>query len=354
MILLNKLFPTAPIYTLVCDRQNLPQELGSARIITSFIDKLPDAVHKYPNYLPLMPRAVEQWNLSEYDIVLSSCHCCVKGALTREDQVHICYCYTPIRYIWDLHHTYLKHSQLSGIKRKVFEWTAHYLRMWDYLAAQRVDRFVAISETVRRRIEKTYQRKSAVVYPPVSTDFFVPDSLGVKDYYLVVSRFVPYKRVDLAIQAFAARPETLLVVGSGPQEQELKKNAPRNVEFLGAVSDIELRMLYQNARALIFPGVEDFGLTPVEVQACGRPVIAYGKGGALETVIDGKTGVFFHEQTPDSINEAVTNLEKAEIDFEACRENAMRFNEDRFLEGIMAIVKPFMEEKSDAFLHGGV
>jgi glycosyltransferase involved in cell wall biosynthesis len=346
LILFHKLFPTAPIYTLVCDRKNLSPELSNARIITSFIDKLPDAVNKYPNYLPLMPRAVEQWNLNDYDIVLSSCHCCVKGALTREDQAHICYCYTPIRYIWDLHHEYLKLTKLSGIKRKVFEWTSHYLRMWDYCAAQRVDRFVAISETVRRRIEKTYQRKSALIYPPVNTDNFYPDPAAEHDYYLVVSRFVPYKRVDLAIRAFASRPEALLVVGAGPQENELKAIATPNIEFLGMVSDTELRMLYQNARALIFTSFEDFGLTPVEIQACGRPVVAFGKGGALETVIENKTGVFFHEESTDSINSAVNKLSGLEMNPEDCRENALRFNEERFMSEIIEMLKPFMEEKS--------
>ncbi len=343
LILFHKLFPTAPIYTLVCNRRNLPPELGNARIITSFIDKLPDASNKYPNYLPLMPRAVEQWNLSDYDIILSSCHCCVKGALTREDQAHICYCYTPTRYIWDLHHDYLKLTKLSGIKRRVFEWTAHYLRMWDYCAAQRVDKFIAISETVGRRIEKTYQRKSTLIYPPVNTNHFQPDLTAERDYYLVVSRFVPYKRVDLAIRAFASRSEALLVVGAGPQEAVLKTMATPNVEFLGSVNDDELRALYQNSRALIFTSFEDFGLTPVEVQACGRPVVAYGKGGALETVIDGKTGVLFYEESPDSISDAVNKLSALDISIDDCRENAMRFNEDRFMEEIVLALKPFME-----------
>ncbi len=346
LILFHKLFPTAPVYTLVCDHKNLPEELKNARIITSFIQRLPDAVRKYPNYLPLMPRAVEQWNLSGYDLVLSSSHCCVKGALTREDQAHVCYCYTPIRYIWDLYQTYLKHTRMSGLKKKTFELTSHYLRIWDYCAAQRVDRFVAISETVRRRIEKTYQRKSTVIYPPVRTDMFVPAEDGARDYYLIVSRFVPYKRIDLAVKAFAERSEPLLVVGEGPQAKSLRAAATPNVEFLGGVDDEELVALYQNCKALIFPGVEDFGLTPVEAQACGRPVVARGKGGATESVIDGKTGVFFAEDSPDALNDAINRLESMQISGEACRENSLKFSEDRFLEEMVALLKPYLAEKS--------
>jgi len=353
VVLFHKLFPAAPIYTLVCDHANLPEELKSTRIITSFIQKLPDAARKYPNYLPLMPRAVEQWDLSGYDLVLSSCHCCIKGVITREDQAHVCYLYTPIRYIWDLYHIYLQHTKMSGIRRKVFEWTSHYLRMWDFCAAQRVDKFIAISETVRRRIEKTYQRKSGVIYPPVNTDFFVPDPEGERDYYLVVSRFVPYKRVELAVEAFASRPDALLVVGGGPENAKLRAMATPNVEFIGKVTDKELSLLYQNAKALIFPGIEDFGLTPVEAQACGRPVVARGKGGATETVIDGVTGVFFEDDCADDLNEAISRLSKLEVDSKACRESALRFNEERFLEEIMSTLKPFLEKKSGSFISGG-
>lgn len=294
-----------------------------------------------------MPRAAEQWNLSGYDLVLSSSHCCVKGALTREDQAHVCYCYTPIRYIWDLHQTYMKHTRMSGIKKKTFELTAHYLRLWDYCAAQRVDRFVAISETVRRRIEKTYQRKSTVIYPPVRTDMFTPAPDGARDYYLIVSRFVPYKRIDLAIKAFAERSEPLLVVGEGPQAKALRSLASPNVEFLGGVDDEELVALYQNCKALIFPGVEDFGLTPVEAQACGRPVVARGKGGATESVVEGKTGVFFKEDSPDALNEAINRLDAMETTADNCRENANRFSEDRFLEEMVALLRPYLSEKSD-------
>lgn len=346
----HRLFPTAPIYTLVCDRKSLPPDLKNARIITSSIQRLPDAVRKYPNYLPLMPKAVEEWNLSGYDLILSSCHCCVKGALTRSDQAHVCYCYTPIRYVWDLYHTYTKHTEMSGMKRKVFEWSAHYLRMWDFAAAQRVDQFIAISETVRRRIEKTYNRKSSVIYPPVDTEFFVPDPDGARDYYLVVSRMVPYKRVDLVLEAFATRSSPLLVVGTGPQEKKLKAMATPNVEFLGQVDDDELRVLYQNCKALIFPGVEDFGLTPVEAQACGRPVIARAKGGVTESVIDGVTGLFFRDDSPEALAEAVEAFEKLELSPEKCRENAAHFDQGRFLEQIVAALRPYLVERSETLV----
>lgn len=336
LILLHRLFPTAPIYTLVHDAKNTPPELDDAHIIPSLLQKLPGARHDYQRYLPAMPYAIEQFDLRSYDLILSSSHAVAKGVLTHSRQKHLCYCYTPMRYVWDLYQTYLEHTQLSSMAERVFRLSAHYLRQWDYTTAQRVDKFLAISETVRRRIKHVYGREAPVVYPPVDTEYFTPDPAGVREYYLIVSRFVPYKRVDLAIEVFKHREEQLLVVGEGPQLSRLKRMAGRNTDFLGPVSDEELRALYQNCKALVFPGEEDFGLTPVECMACGRPVVALGYGGAAETVLDGETGVHFGEQTPLALDSAIDRLEQLQLDPASCRQRARHFDQSVFLAKIKA------------------
>lgn len=338
LVLLHRLYPTAPIYTLVHDENNTPPELEDAHIITSHLQRLPGATTNWQRFLPGMPYAIEQFDLSGYDLVISSCHAVAKGVLTHSRQRHLCYCYTPIRYIWDLYHTYLKHTRLSPLAERVFRLTAHYLRQWDYSAAQRVDKLLAISDTIKARIRHIYGREAPVVYPPVDTEFFKPDAAALSDYYLVVSRFVPYKRVDLAIETFRYRDDRLLVVGEGPQEGRLKKLArgTGNIEFLGGVSDEELRILYQNCRALVFTAEEDFGLTPVECMACGRPVVALGYGGASETVVDGETGVYFSEQTPQALDSAIDRLNAGDYDPAACRRRARLFDQSVFLAKIKA------------------
>jgi glycosyltransferase involved in cell wall biosynthesis len=339
LILFHQLFPTAPIYTLVHDKRNTPPELEDAHIISSSLQRLPGSVTNWQRFLPAMPYAIEQFDLSGYDLVLSSCHAVAKGVLTHARQKHLCYCYTPMRYVWDLYHTYLEHTRLSPLADRVFRWSAHYLRQWDYSAAQRVDRLLAISRTVQERIRRVYGREAPVVYPPVDTAFFKPDEAAVADYFLVVSRFVPYKRVDLVIETFSYRDDKLLVVGEGPLERRLKGMTRRhNIEFIGPVTDEELRTLYQNCRALVFPGEEDFGLTPVECMACGRPVVALGYGGASETVLDGETGVLFPEQTPTALDAAIDRLNKMKINATACRSRAQHFDQQVFMAKIRAAV----------------
>lgn len=336
LILLHRMFPTAPIYTLVHDKRHSPPELDDAHIITSSLQRLPGATTNWQRFLPAMPYAIEQFDLRGFDLVISSCHAVSKGVLTSSKQKHLCYCYTPIRYVWDLYQTYLEHTRLSGFAEKVFRLTGHYLRQWDYSAAQRVDKFLAISKTVQKRIRHTYGREAPVVFPPVDTEFFLPDPGAASDYYLLVSRFVPYKRVDLAVEAFNYRDDSLLVVGGGPLEGRLRKLAKGNIEFLGGVSDEELRTLYQNCKALIFPGEEDFGLTPVEAMACGKPVVAYGVGGAAETVVDGVTGIHFHEQTAPALDAAIDQLEKAALSADDCRRRARAFDQKVFMAKIKA------------------
>ena len=343
LILLHQMFPDAPIYTLVHDRSSTPPELERATIITSPLQRMPGATRNWQKYLPLMPYSIEQLDLRGYDLVISSSHAVAKGVLTDSSQKHLCYCYTPMRYVWDLYQTYLEHTRLSPLAAWAFRWSAHYLRMWDLQSAQRVDKFVAISATIQQRIRRIYGREAPVVFPPVDTDYFVPDPHGQHDYYLAVSRFVPYKRMDLIIETFNHRQEKLLIVGDGPQGSRLRRMAGRNIEFIGAVSDEELRVLYQNCRALVFPAMEDFGIIPVEAQACGRPVVALGKGGTAETVVDGRTGVLFPEQTPQALDAAIDALERGSFDSQVIREHARSFDKKVFVAKMQAAAQYLLD-----------
>ncbi len=296
----HELFPAAPVYTTVYNQAKLPDDFKALDIRTSFIQKLPKAKEKYQAYLPLMPLAVEQFDLTEFDVVITSSHACCKGVITRPDALNICYCYTPIRYVWQLYHEYMRLENMGRLKRLVIPPIMNYLRIWDRLAADRVDEFIAISGVVADRIRKYYRRDAVVIYPPADTSKYRPGGT-VEDYFLVVSRLVPYKRVDLAVAAFSATGQPLLVVGDGPEYAKLRAMAKPNVKFLGRISDAEIAQLYAKCQAFVFPGNEDFGLTPVEAQAAGRPVIAYRAGGTLETVKAGITGEFFDEQQADSL-----------------------------------------------------
>lgn len=318
---------------------------------TTFIQRLPFAKSKYRQYLPLMPLATEQLDLSNYDVVLSSSHAVAKGVLTGPDQLHICYVHSPIRYAWDLQHQYLQESGLTrGLKSVLARVILHYMRQWDLRTANGVDYFIANSEFIARRIWKVYRREATVIYPPVDVEAFT-FSERKQDYYLAASRLVPYKKMDLIVQAFAAMPDKkLVVVGDGPDMAKVKAAAGPNVEILGYQSFAKLKELMQGAAAFVFAAEEDFGITPVESQACGTPVIAFGKGGALETVRSvgehaRPTGLFFDLQTSASIIEAVTRFEaqRAAILPEYCRENAMRFSVAEFRRQYTAFVKGCLE-----------
>lgn len=322
------------IFTLVKDEKMLERTAFSNYSITSsFIQKLPFSKKKYRSYLPLFPLAIEQFDTSNYDLVLSSSHSVAKGVMTHPDQLHICYCNTPIRYAWDLYHQYLSDSKLQkGIKGKLAKLFLHYIRLWDVSSVNRVDEFIANSKCIARRIKKAYGRESKVIYPPVDTKFFEfhPNK---ENYYVAASRLVPYKKIDVIVKAFSKLPNLkLIVIGDGPQRKLLEKMATRNVEILGAVSDFEIRSYLQKAKGFIFASHEDFGILPVEAQSCGTPVIAYKKGGALETVIDQKTGIFFDEQTPDSLLSAIKDFERKyhQFDLEIIREHAQKFDIDFF------------------------
>lgn len=331
--------PQADLYALVHDSDGLRgTPLEGVPVRTSFIQSLPGAKKKYQRYLPLMPLAVEQFDVRSYDIVISSNHAVAKGVLTRADQLHVSYVYTPLRYAWDLYYDYLADS---GLNRGPKSWLArvilHYVRIWDAVAANRVDAYLTLSHYVAKRIWRAYRRRAQVIYPAVDVDRFRAD-LPREDFYLAVSRFVPYKRMDLIVKTFTKMRRPLVVIGEGSEFKRVQRLAGPNVKLLGYQPDHAIVDYMQRARAFIFAAEEDFGIVPVEAQAAGCPVIAYGKGGTLETVTGGPaseaTGVFFDSQTPEALELAVKRFEAHEMEFqpETCRRNAERFRPDRFQE----------------------
>lgn len=342
------LYPQADLFAVYADPEVVSNTdfLRERRIQTSFIQNLPRAKPSFRSYLLWMPLAVEQFDLSEYEVVISSNHAVAKGVLTGPDQLHISYVHSPIRYAWDLQHQYLREAGLvRGAKGWLAKWMLHRMRIWDSRTAAGVDYFVANSQFIARRIRKVYRREADVIYPPVDVSRF---SIGPRkeSFYLTASRLVPYKKMDLIVEAFAAMPDKrLVVVGDGPDYEKVKAKAGRNVELLGYQSSDALRTLMQEARAFVFAAEEDFGIVPVEAQACGTPVIALGKGGALETVrgLDGArpTGVFFPRQDVASVVQAVATFEAHADDFdpEVCRNNAERFSQERFRAEFAAYVE---------------
>lgn len=340
---LRALWPQAPIYTLLYDLNGPCREwTADAQIIPSALQKIPGAVRRHRLFLPLMPFAVEQFDLSPYDLVLSSSYAVAKGVLTRPDQRHIAYVHAPMRYAWDLYQLYIHQSRLDrrwiGLPARIL---LHYLRLWDRLSADRADVLIANSRHTAERIRKFYRREAQVIYPPVDVEFFTPAGDRGGDY-VTVSRLVPYKRLDLMVEAFALLPNRrLVIVGDGPERQRLERTAGPNIQFLGFQPRETLRHLLRKARAFIFAAWEDFGITPVEAQACGTPVIAYGRGGALETVIPGVSGEFFSEAEPEALAQAVRRFEETAIPYsiEAVRTGAERFSEPRFHEQIRRVVE---------------
>lgn len=336
---LHQLFPRAPVYTMLVSNRNRDAELlRGMELRPSFIHLLPMARRWHEPYLPLFPLAVESFDLTGYDLVLSSSHLCAKGVIPAPEALHLCYCHTPARYLWDLYYLYAQ--RLKPLFRPFTAFVMHRLRIWDVSTSARVDHFIANSRFVARRIERYYKRSAEVIYPPVETHFFTPGE-SQEHYYLVVSRLTAYKRIDLAITAFNQLGSRLLVIGDGPERRRLRAQAGPNIHFLGALPREEVRGYMQKCQALIFPGKEDFGITPLEVQATGRPVVAYGAGGALESVVDGATGVFFEVQTSESLCEAVTRLSTITFDCDVIREHAVQFDRAVFCHKMLE----FVEEK---------
>lgn len=344
------MFPTADVFMILCDKQALSPHLSAREITTSSLNRLPFVRRYYRSLLPLFPHALEQFDLSGYDLVISHEAGPAKGVLTRADAQHICYCHTPMRYLWDMYHEYLATAPFGPIGRTIYQLSCHSVRQWDYLASARVDHFVASSQNSARRIRKYYGRNSHVIYPPVELDRFRPSGRAPADFYLVVSPLVAYKRVDLAIRACNELRRELIVIGQGESAAELRKIAGPTIKFLGFQPDQVVADHYRNCRALLFPGEEDIGLTPIEAQASGRPVIAYGKGGALETVIGGypedsapancQTGIFFGEQSCESLCEALLAFESKERDFSPSliRSHSEQFDESHFRNSFAELV----------------
>jgi glycosyltransferase involved in cell wall biosynthesis len=351
---LLELFPRAEIFTLLHVPGSVSPAIESRTIHTSFVQRLPGVERRYRSYLPLFPTAVERFDLRGFDLVLSSSHCVAKGA--RADAPHLSYCHTPMRYVWDQFGAYFGPGRAPLPTRMAARAFAPGLRSWDQRTAARVHRFVANSEHVRERIHRCYGRDATVVYPPVELERFQP-AVAREDFYLVVSALAPYKRVDLAIEALRALGRPLVVVGSGPESERLRALARgADVRFTGWASDDEVALLLGRCRALLLPGVEDFGITPVEAQAAGAPVIAYGDGGALETVIkpdengNGGTGVFFHDLTPKCLARAVERFESLRFEPAVLLANARRFSRERFLREMRLAIADVLAGKPEAEL----
>jgi len=324
---MHQLFPNAPIYTTVYDPKGCPQ-FAKAEIHESF-KFFPFAKKAHRLMLPFMPRAFESMDLSSYDLVISSCHSASKGIITPVQTLHVCYCHSPMRYVWDQSHSYVKQFKGFALFGFLYRPILHNIRMWDRVASARVDKFLANSAYVGERISKYYKRESTVLYPPVDIQYFTV-SESHEDYYLAVGRLIPYKRFDLIIDACNSLGKTLKIVGTGPELRALKKRAGKTVEFLGKISDEELKIVYGKAKAFIFPQREDFGITALEAMASGTPVIAYKSGGALETVLDGESGLFFDEQTVESLCDAISRFEKTDFDPKTVALTTEKFASARF------------------------
>lgn len=338
-------FPESDVFTMVDFLPERDREfLSSHRIFTSPLQQMPASRHYYRAYLPLMPFWIEQFDLSGYELVISSSHAVAKGVLTGPDQLHVCYIYSPMRYAWDLQHQYLKTTgKGKGLKGWLIRYMLHRMRLWDVRSANGVDRFIAISYFIGRRVTKAYRRQSVVIYPPVDVEAFMLQE-EKEDFYLTASRLVPYKRVDLIVEAFRKLPDRrLIVIGDGPEMNKLRSLAGPNVTLMGEQPFHVVADYMKRARAFIFAAEEDFGIAPLEAQACGTPVIAYGKGGALETIreqdTENSSGLFFHEQSFESLYEAIRRFESLDISPIACRENALRFSKQRFKEELMCFIE---------------
>ena len=335
--ILHQLFPEAPVYTLVIYDRNRDAELVQGMDIrTSFIQNLPLAGRTHQPFLPLFPIAIEQFDLSGYDLVISSSHSFAKGVITSPQTLHICYCHTPMRYAWDLYGGYTR--RMGQLSRALTALVMNYIRLWDVLTAERVDCFIANSQFVAKRIKKYYGREARVIHPPVDTSYYTPMNED-EDYYLVVSRLTAYKRIDLAVKAFNKLGLPLRIIGTGPEMGRLRAIAKTNIQLLGEQPREVLREHLAKCRAFVFPGKEDFGIAPLEAQAAGRPVIAYAAGGALETVVEGVTGIFFHEQTIESLIAAVERLDAIQFDKDRIRQHALRFDEELFKQRIVEFIQ---------------
>ncbi len=346
---LAEIFPEAPIYTLFHFKGSQVEAIEKRRIETSFLQRMPFLRRRYRWYLPLYPLAIELFNLQDYDLVLSSSHCVAKGVIPPPDALHVSYIHSPVRYAWNQYDAYFSSRRLSPLTRPIIPNRIHKLRIWDVTSSARVDHFLANSRAVARRIEKYYRRTAEVVHPPVDTEFFRPaESDGARDYDLIVSALVPYKKIDVAVAAYNRLGLPLKIVGDGPEEKSLRRQAGPKVELLGSRSSAEILELYRGARLVIMPGEEDFGIAAVEAQACGTPVVAYARGGALETVLDGRTGLLFDPLTPEAIAASLDKFRTLEFNKSTLRGHALGFARDVFKDRIAASIRRAWQTFKDA------
>jgi glycosyltransferase involved in cell wall biosynthesis len=344
---LYSIFPDADIFTLVANTTILNKlGINPAKVTTSFIQKLPFGLKKYKSYLPLFPMATEQFNLAGYDLVISSSHAVAKGVLTSPSQVHVCYCHSPIRYAWDLYHQYLQESGLDrGITGMIAKFFLHRIRIWDVISSNRVDYFLSNSDYIGKRIKKIYRRESRTVYPGINLEDF-PLVVNKDDFYFTCSRFVPYKKINLIVEAFNEMPEKkLIIIGDGPDFKKVKAIAKGNVTLMGYQPFDVLKDYLSRAKAFVFAAEEDFGLVPVEAQACGTPVIAFGKGGVTETVLENISGIFFKEQSVDSLKEAVGRFDSLDFDPIIIKERMDMFGRKRFNEEMIAFFEEVLAKR---------
>jgi len=343
-----ELFPEAHRFTLLHVPGSVSPTIEAGPMHTSFIQRLPLAARYYRPLLPLFPAAIEQFDLDAFDVVISSSHCAAKSAIPTGRARHLNYCFTPMRYAWDQFDAYFGPARVGPVASRVFRWGLSAMARWDVSTADRVDRYVAISQYVAGRIRRYYNRAASVVHPPVDTKFFHPSGRPSDGYALIVSALVPYKHVDLAMRACARAGVPLRVVGTGPDADRLREAAQPGVEFLGALSDEQVRTAYQGAAAVLLPGTEDFGIAPVEGQACGRPVVALRHGGACETVVDGVTGILVPEATDTAFADAVHQVVHGSFDPDAIRRHALGFSRERFQDELRAQIGELMAPPTES------
>ena len=344
---IGELYPDAPIRTLLHVRGTVSPALERRHMTRSFVQWLPRAGRHYRQYLLLFPTAIEQFDFDRFDLVISTSHCAAKSVVVPGRTPHICYCHSPMRYAWDQFESYFGPDQVGVVRSRLLRPMLARLARWDAATAGRVDRFVANSRYVAGRIRRYYNREATVVYPPVDTDFYRPDPARRPGFFLIVSAMVPYKRLDVAIRACAAVGAPLKIVGQGPEEPRLRSLAGDGVEFLGRIDDEEVRRLYQDSYAVLMPGVEDFGMVPVEAQACGRPVVALAEGGALESVIDGQTGVLVRDGSVEAFAGALRDVSSRAFDPAAIRRHAESFSRDRFKQQFQQVVSDVLAASVD-------
>jgi glycosyltransferase involved in cell wall biosynthesis len=345
---LCEIFPGAPLYTLVRVPGSVSPRIEARPIHTSFVQRLPRPGRFYRHYLPLYPLAVELFDFSAYDVIISSSHCAVKSVKVPASAVHVCYCHSPMRYAWDQFDAYFGPAQVGKLTSRLMRPVMRQMARWDRATAGRVDRFLANSQYVAGRIGRYYNRRSTIVYPPVDTDFYTPDSRSSSRGFLIVSALVPYKRLEVAIEACRRVTVPLTIVGTGPEEARLRALAGPDVQFLGWQSDEQIRALYRSSAATLLPGTEDFGIVPVESQACGTPVVALNDGGAPETVSDGSTGVLVDRPSADAFADGLSRLLATPMDPAAARANALRFSRQQFIASFKQALDDAVQEKREA------